>query len=213
MRKGPEPAVLGQNCAQWTAEFCGLKSSGQTIPDSVRYRYRNPAIKAAILLEAHGKCAYCESKIPHTSPGDIEHITPSSKCPEMAFMWVNLVLACSECNRRKLDYFNPAEPLIHPVDDDPAEHLKFLGALIFPALSSGKGFLTTRKLELNRTALLERRKDRLDAMHTLLELWSTSTPEKKTLLAKQVLQEIQSDREYSATLNAFVKQMCPMFPS
>ena len=40
---------------------------------------RDKSIKEQILKETHGKCVYCESKISHVCPGDIEHILPKNK--------------------------------------------------------------------------------------------------------------------------------------
>ena len=75
------------------------------------------------LFEAfHGKCAYCESRIEHTHPGDVEHFRPKGGVAEednnpvmvagpdgamvphpgyywLAYDWRNLLPSCSSCNR------------------------------------------------------------------------------------------------------------------
>ena len=60
-------------------------------------RYSRPEIKAELIAETKGKCAYCESKITHIYPGDIEHIIPKSIFPRLTFTWANLTLGCYWC--------------------------------------------------------------------------------------------------------------------
>ncbi len=106
--------------------------------------YKQSEIKEALIKLFNGKCAYCESKILHIYPGDVEHFRPKSsiKYPKedkvkeikpayywLAADWNNLLLACKNCNSPathviaggtkkvmgKWDYF----PL-----SDPTKHLK-----------------------------------------------------------------------------------------
>jgi uncharacterized protein (TIGR02646 family) len=73
------------------------------------------AYKEADVVEAlrdlfKGKCAYCESKILHVAPPDIEHYRPKGAVAEdekhpgywwLASDWLNLLLSCLDCNRSR----------------------------------------------------------------------------------------------------------------
>ena len=60
-----------------------------------------------------GKCAYCESPLAPTQPGDIEHFRPKQGAEDLnqnrwhlhyswlAYEWDNILIACMECNRRR----------------------------------------------------------------------------------------------------------------
>jgi hypothetical protein len=69
--------------------------------------------KPALVAAQHEKCAFCEAKIRHTQPGDVEHFRPQAATRQskdaplrkpgyywLAYEWTNLLLACAECNRR-----------------------------------------------------------------------------------------------------------------
>jgi uncharacterized protein (TIGR02646 family) len=75
--------------------------------------YGHPQVKEALRRAQHGKCAFCESKVLHTEPGDVEHFRPKAgsrqserqplECPGyywLAYEWQNLFLACTLCNRQ-----------------------------------------------------------------------------------------------------------------
>lgn len=83
--------------------------------------YKEQDIKEALIKLFNGKCAYCESKILHIYPGDVEHFRPKSlikylpndKIKELkpgyywlAANWNNLLLACKNCN-------SPSTQLMH----------------------------------------------------------------------------------------------------
>ncbi|RCJ30529.1 hypothetical protein A6769_33265 [Nostoc punctiforme NIES-2108] len=101
------PEILEQNHKAWTTEYLNIISSNGKPTKTQSGRYRHPQIKQTILLETHGKCVYCESKVTHIYPGDIEHIKPKSLYPTEIFSWLNLTLACSICNTNKAAYPNP----------------------------------------------------------------------------------------------------------
>ena len=77
-----------------------------------RFRFRafmQREVKDALKALFHDKCAYCESKVGHVGPADIEHFRPKSKVLEapdhpgywwLASDWDNLLLACNTCNRK-----------------------------------------------------------------------------------------------------------------
>jgi hypothetical protein len=81
------------------------------------------AAKPFLMELTCGKCAYCESLVTSTHPGDVEHYRPKGQVRErdgrivrtrvgdqevahpgywwLAYAWVNLLPACIDCNRRR----------------------------------------------------------------------------------------------------------------
>ena len=87
---------------------------------------RDDLYKAAmpfLLKLSHQKCAYCESNITATQPGDVEHYRPKGRIRDalgrivkttrfavgsdhpgywwLAYCWENLLPSCIDCNRRR----------------------------------------------------------------------------------------------------------------
>ncbi|MFT3820446.1 MAG: hypothetical protein QM750_23005 [Rubrivivax sp.] len=75
--------------------------------------YRHEVVKARLCELFNFKCAYCESDIRATAPGDVEHFRPKGKItvrgadgkvqsrpgyPWLAAEWSNLLLSCTFCN-------------------------------------------------------------------------------------------------------------------
>lgn len=204
LEKLPEPQVLRDNKANWTNAYLNALGQGSTVSDTLKTRYRHADVKSQIKAETNEKCAYCESKIDHIYAGDIEHIIPKSKFPNLIFEWTNLTYCCGECNRRKLDYYDDQNPLLNPYTDNPEEHLIAAGDFIVSNPGSKKGLLTQLKLELNRVPLLERRRERLMHLQSLLELYTSVEGEVKELLKRQLMQEVDKSKEYSFAVQAFI---------
>lgn len=205
LQKQPPPRVLIEHAEEWRDEYVRARASG-TVTATVRFRYRHPDIKATLLRETSEKCAYCESKIPHSFPGEIEHIVPSSVRPEFIVEWWNLTLVCSECNRRKGAYHDDEEPLLNPYVDEPGAHLQFYGPLCLNVPGSLKGIRTVHLLELSRTALPERRSERLLAVQALIDRWEMVEPgATKDILKAAILREADPPNEYSAAVKAFLR--------
>ncbi len=95
--------------------------------------YAHREVKIALIEDQHGKCAFCESKVRHVSPGDVEHYRPKAAvCQSMedplerpgyfwlAYAWENLLFACEMCNRRhKASVFplhDPGQRVRSPAD-------------------------------------------------------------------------------------------------
>lgn len=206
LQKGDAPASLIENAAQWTADILDALERGERPTETQRRRYNCPDIKEAIVSETHGKCAYCESKIRHIAPGDIEHIVPKSARPELWFEWENLTLACPRCNTLKSDHGGGDDRLIDPYAEDPRAHLRFLGDLILPDPRSASGILTEAILKLNRVDLIERRRDRLFSVQKQLRLIleEQDADIREVLRADLINIETAADQEYSAAVRALV---------
>jgi len=78
LQKLAKPPILVANETTWIQTLVDKVALGQTPTDTEKTRYRHAQIKAALVQETHGKCAYCESKLLHIHHGDVEHIMPKS---------------------------------------------------------------------------------------------------------------------------------------
>lgn len=207
--KTQEPDILAHNATRWTKEYLEYLNSGSPKSSEIKKRYNHPTIKEALFKETHDKCAYCESKISHTSFGDIEHIFPKSKRPELYVKWENLTLACEQCNRTgKKDYYDTELPLINPYIDKPEEHFCELGSFIFPIIGDNRAKITIEIIQLNRSALVERRMERIQQINNLLDSWHKEENKvMKRMLHDELVKECQEEKEYSSTVKAFLLAM------
>ena len=75
--------------------------------------YGHPDLKKALKTAQNGKCCFCEAKIPHICPGDVEHFRPKRAYLQgdgyetqkpgyywLSYDWDNLLFCCEQCNRR-----------------------------------------------------------------------------------------------------------------
>ncbi|WP_225049915.1 HNH endonuclease [Priestia megaterium] len=176
------------------------------ISSSLKNKYNIANVKRTLESETHGKCAYCESKVRHITYGDIEHILPKVHRPDLVFEWTNLTIACPQCNRiRKNDYYSVNEPLINPYTEDPGEFLFACGPMIMPKPANDKGFITQQLLELNRAELHERRKEKIELIHYLIESWAQANGPRKAVLKKTLLKYIEPSKEFSFVLKGYFK--------
>lgn len=208
LTKFSEPSILTKHKEEWTNEYLDALSGKKVLTTTIRYRYRHSEIKDTLILETHGKCAYCESKILHISYGDVEHILPKSKYPKLYVDWNNLTLCCEICNRSgKHDYDNKADPLLNPYIDEPTEHLLALGPMLMNYKGSRKGSITIKILDLNRMDLFEKRRECLERISKLVNTYHNETNSKiKELLKSELLEECQEDKEFSFFIKSYLIQ-------
>ncbi len=206
-QKLPLPAILQKNYAEWSNEYLACLESGKAIPENIKNRYRHNEIKEQIRSECFDKCVYCESKISHISPGDVEHILPKAHRPDLIFEWANLTYACEQCNRSgKRDYYDPNDPLINPYVDEPDEHLIAFGPIIFHKPGSRKGEISKSILKLNRTELVERRREAVEAITPLVDKWAAESNSRiKMLLKEEILNEMTDDKEYVFIIRHYLR--------
>ena len=165
--------------------------------NGAKYRENKSALKEA----NHGKCMYCESKISHTQHGDIEHIKPKSKFPELEFDWDNLGYACATCNNFKRDKFNEIEPYINPYKEDPEKHISSAGALMKD--ETKRGVNTIRDIGLNRPHLLEKRGELINEMERVLNVVNDSLI--KSEIINIFKEKTGNDKEYSLCVKNFLQ--------
>lgn len=199
LTKIEEPPVLSDNHADWLSEYGADKTS-----TSKKYKYRHPDIKQSLKEETGFKCIYCESKIGHNTPGDIEHKIPSSKRPELHFTWGNLTIACTECNRRKNDYYEVGDEFLDPYAEDVEGMLEHHGPLVLWNTNNTRAEVSVKILELHsakRKELLAQKIGKIEEFNNLVERYS-SEPDAilKGILGKQIEGMLDKHSEYSAML-------------
>lgn len=208
LSKLSKPQILVDHASEWTKEYCDCLSNGVKPSSEIANRYNDQEIKSALEMETNGKCAYCESKIKHISYGDIEHILPknANARPDLYVEWTNLTLACEQCNRSgKRQYYDPAKPLINPYQDNPDDHFQVLGPMMYYQPGDDRAFITENTLKMNRPELITRRSERISSVAQLLFSWESTTEGTiKDILADQLRQEFNPDKEYSCIVKYFL---------
>ena len=152
------------------------------------------------LIDIQGyKCCFCESKIGHIDDGDVEHFRPKAGWVQdeepinkpgyfwLAYEWDNLLLSCGKCNQRfKKNYFplgnnvralshhdsiDNEEPMfIHPGSENAEMFIIFNEEMPKEVDGNVRGYLTIKKLQLDRGALNEQRKSKLDMVRDIYDL-------------------------------------------
>ncbi len=201
-----EPNVLLQNKTNWLADYKADKTNGTN-----KYRYRHSDIKGQLKTETGFKCVYCESKIGHNTPGDVEHIIPSSKNEDTHFVWDNLTIACTECNRRKNDYYEHGEEFLNPYSDNNLEYLiEHFGPIVNWRNGHVRAEITVKILELNkptRVQLILRKIEKIEDTNTLIERYiAEQNPTLKQIHKLQLEQMTLVDAEFSGMVKSLVDQ-------
>jgi|CXWL01.1.fsa_nt_gi uncharacterized protein (TIGR02646 family) len=214
LEKLTEPQRLKDNASKWTASLLKKQNSGAKIEDQDLKHYRHPDVKAVLVKETHGKCAYCESRLKHIHHGDVEHIYPKSLDYSLAFEWSNLTLACEVCNQLKSDRDPKAEHIIDPYSVDPEAHFIFAGALI-STRGSKEGAATRALLKLYRADLTEMRSERLAKVMMIYEqILDTTLPLRARRAIYDDLLELEAadNAQYAAMVRCLVKMMATQLP-
>lgn len=180
--------------AEYDADQTACQQPGAPTLKPLRKIYARPAVKQQLQADQHHKCAYCESKFTHSSPGDVEHFRPKAGYQQadsgpllgpgyywLAYEWDNLLFACEDCNRvHKRNRF----PLRAATDRARSHHdnvAQEYPLLLNPATCSRpedhltfaeetavgltvEGETTWRVCGLNRQGLLDTRRDYLNTV-------------------------------------------------
>lgn len=145
---------------------------------------------------------YCEAYVRDTSFGDVEHIQPKGRYPELEFEWNNLGFVCQRCNNAKGTKYEDRMPYINPYSEDPNDSVVASGAYIFQRGGSERGELTIIDIELNRTELLERRQELLNRIQKAIDkCFRTNEPLRSSLLS-QLKEEAEAKKEFSFVVGA-----------
>jgi 5-methylcytosine-specific restriction endonuclease McrA len=206
LKKTSSPQILIDKAKTWTEELLGFHQKLETPPTTLLNKYNHPDVKKQLSDETNQKCLYCESFIFHAQHGDIEHIKPKSKFPELTYDWENLSISCRKCNSLKSDYFDESAPLLNPYQSDPSNHLYSVGPLILSKDNDLAGKSTEQRIDLNRADLVLRRSEKIRLLKSLIERFRTETNSSlKMLLKNELLREASSDKEFSFVLSTYLK--------
>lgn len=187
-----------------------IKLNKQTCPNQTALQrdYKHQDIKKAVKEDSFDKCIYCESKVSHICFGDIEHIKPKSKFPEFEFDWDNLGYVCSKCNNAKSNKWDDQIPFINPYIEDPKEFLCAVGHFVYHLAGNKRGEITEKEIDLNRVELVEMRKERVDALRTLVDKYCNETNQTlKGILLKEINIELAEDKPYSMCAKSVFQQI------
>ncbi|HEY40305.1 MAG TPA: HNH endonuclease [Dehalococcoidia bacterium] len=199
LEKLPIPRILSEKHDEWLAAFIADKTNPTN-----RYRYRESEIKDTLKQETGWKCVYCESKIGHTTPGDIEHKIPSSKDENLHFNWDNLTIACTECNRRKNDYYESGSEFLDPYSDDVEHMVEHYGPIMGWRGGDKRAEITIKKLELDTNArflLISRKVEKIEELNNVIERYiKESSADIKALMKEKIKRMINKKAEYSAMI-------------
>lgn len=169
--------------------------------------YKHPKNKEVLKNASYDKCMYCESKISHTYPGDVEHIKPKAadKFPELEFDWDNHGYCCWKCNNEKSDKYFDGIEFINPYNEEPENYLYAFGAFIFHKQGSERGEITVREIKLNRPELIEKRGTRISAIQKAIDAcFRTKSEYLRKLALDELKQEENIDKEYSMIIKALL---------
>jgi hypothetical protein len=208
LTKRPTPEILAREGADWLRDFLADPTSA-----SARYRYRHADIKRVLRDETAWKCVYCESKIGHSSPGDVEHKIPSGKVPALHFAWENLTVACTECNRRKSDYHDDTLPFLDPYADPVENDVVHAGPFVSWRSGAQRAELSIRLLEMHgmqRPQLVQQKMDVLERARSLADLIAVDAGTLRDLRLDELKRMQAPTSEYSACVRAFVAVVLPL---
>lgn len=105
-------------------------------------------IKSTLSDISHHKCAYCECALNRESNFmEVEHFYCKKDYPLRVVIWKNLLPACKRCNGTKGDHDVAFEPIIHPVNDNPRDHIVLRDYWYHGR--TNKGVMTIDVLKLN----------------------------------------------------------------
>ncbi|MEA3450707.1 MAG: retron system putative HNH endonuclease [Bacteroidota bacterium] len=190
---------------------------------ALKIYYSAKDVKSEFKKLYKNKCAYCESI--ENNP-ETEHYRPVSKYRYLAYEWSNLLPACHSCNLNKKDKFpiktsintntnitniqklnEIEEPfVINPEIDNPEEYFEFCikEGKILAKKDNERAKTTIELCKLNRTNLIERRKEKFDNTAQLVNYLTFYTlknlkhREKLTEFIKNLKNKTKSKNEFSA---------------
>jgi len=189
--------------------------------------YRAESVVNTLYEMQHGKCCYCEMKIPKSGPEKtVEHFRPQER-DEFRLLrndWRNLLLACSGCNGSKGNNFpvnGQNQPLIiDPTDTsvDPEEHLEFIVTLdsdflygmVIERNSSEAGRTTINTLKLDNQFLTGRRRDFVHQLcshyHNMLVAMSNNDKDDVESARALLINCAKPTKEFSACAKEFIEK-------
>ena len=235
------PTILTADGATETKSHCdeyerkprGYRNGTKTF-DFKRAIYADDSVKAALVKAQHGKCAFCESRITHDQPGDVEHFRPKKGIARgkslsrpgyywLAYDWDNLLFACALCNRRHkrnsfpllrgsqrgrshLDSVSKEQPLfIYPANEAPESMIGFRAHIPYARGGNIRARQTIEELGLKRKELMEVRAKHLARLRLLVEAAANLPRGSVRAKIEKHLQEATHDSEpFSSMVRSFL---------
>ncbi|WP_152639740.1 HNH endonuclease [Sphingobium bisphenolivorans] len=197
------PQILSASKLTWDAAYAANPNNG-----TAKYRYRHSDIKETLKKETSGKCIYCESKIGHNTPGDVEHKWPSSVHQHLHFEWTNLTIACTECNRRKLALDPSVVPFLDPYQPGVEQRVRHYGPVVGWVEGDQAAETTVRRLELDSSERLElvlRKIEKISDINNLKErVASAPNPVLKAALQADLQRRASASEEFSGMVASLI---------
>ena len=167
----------------------------------------------ALLKISFDKCCFCETSINEESKYmEVEHFHPKSLYPDEVVLWENLLPICKRCNGKKSDHDTKLEPIIHPVIDNPKEHITLdRNYRLLSLTEMGKLTISRKILYLNDSlrlvgirfkigeAIIEGLIDLLDMTENFCKNPSNDGKNKIVGKLEKIMLEGTKESEYSAT--------------
>jgi hypothetical protein len=137
----------------------------------------------------------------------VEHKVPSSVDIDRHFEWNNLTIACTECNRRKNDYFDALKPFLDPNFDDVEARVLHYGPVVGWAQGDVPAEATVKTLQLqseHRNVLLKRK---IEKIAEVSDKVARLVREAGGPLEAIIRAELKAMTERSAEYSAMVSEM------
>jgi len=168
VKRCEEPQSLKKYSAKWTRELLDeirLHEGYKNVEEKYKIKYKKADIRKTLEIMYNSCCCYCEGKVGTQSYGQIEHLRPRVKFPELTYDWTNLHLSCEICNGKKNDKWDDDFPVIDPTVDDVNNMIRYnsITGEYEAVENNGRGSFTISVVDLNRASLCRRRR-RIRAM-------------------------------------------------
>lgn len=162
----------------------------QTVPKATK----QPVAQAlAAMCSGRQRCMYCED----SQGTDVEHFRPKSRYPAYTFEWLNHLLACSYCNRRKGSTFpldDKGRPLLlDPTVDEPSDHLRLSPTTGLWVGADDRGTTTVEVCGLNRDTCAKGRRNAWSTFECLVEGYARAMREAKPNRARAILEAVHAE--------------------
>jgi hypothetical protein len=117
-----------------------------------------PWLKGPLFGMTHNKCAYCELLMRKKDARErtIDHYYPRKHHPNLVVFWGNLLPSCKSCNSGKQDYDPSDGNFVHPINDNPQDHLTVNGTFFCGITPQGEHFIKLLKINDNVDRVLAR---------------------------------------------------------
>ena len=168
-------------------------------------------IKKALGKMSFEKCCFCECRLNEESKYlEVEHFHPKSLYPAEVLLWENLLPICGRCNKQKSDHDTKQVPIIHPVKDNPKDHLELRNYRFYKKTPLGQKTIDVISLNDNSqkivdkrfqigTAILEQLEDLLERTNDYYKAPTIRNKNKIRSQLRNIMTEGTKESTYSAT--------------